>query len=132
MDRTVKEIIVSIIIFVVVMVVATIGYPHEHGHAEGIYHLIKGERSGRIEKSEWCWAGDVRQNKIVLSIDEDMDNVVEECFTLWYEHGTLHYILSDPDENGKCECEGYLWFDKDSQGEKLWDSYEDLKLPHSD
>ncbi len=94
---------------------------HEYGHAEDIFHIDRGERTGWIEKSEWCWAGNTRQDKLLLYIDEDKDDVVELCATLWYEHGVLHYILSDPDGDENCECQGYLWFDGDSQGERSWD-----------
>jgi hypothetical protein len=132
MERAIKQVIVSMVIFVVVMVVATISYGHKYGHADDIFHLTKGERTGWIEKADWCWAGNTKQNKIVLYIDEDRDDIVELCGTIWYEHGMLHYILSDVDENDNCECQGYLWFDDDAQGEELWNYYEDWKLPRSD
>ena len=73
--------------------ISYVAYGHENGHAPGIMELQSGERTGWIEKADWCWAGRTRQNKIVLSIDEDRDDVVEVCCTLWYEHGRLHYIL---------------------------------------
>lgn len=86
---------------------------HEYGHAERIKELSKGNRTGRIEYTVQCYAGHVEQNKILLYLDEDQDNIVEECVTIWIEHGKLHYIRQIPDENGKCECEGYIWLHGD-------------------
>lgn len=111
MDRTVKEIIISMVIFVVIMVAATISYGHEYGHAPGIYHLDRGQRTDGVDKSQACPG----QDKVLLYHDIDNDGIMDLCSTLWVEHGKLHYILSDPDENNECKCEGYLWLEGDSQ-----------------
>ena len=109
----IKELLLCIpfTLMMVVLVAIPIGRAHEYGHADGIFHLEKGERTGYIERVDECPG----QNKVVLYIDEDRDAVIEVCATLWMEHGMLHYILSDPDKNGNCECEGYLWLEGDSQ-----------------
>jgi len=123
MDPTIKEILVIAAVVAAVMFFFNIGdvRGHENGHADGIMEFYSGDRTGWIERSEWCWAGDKRQNKVVLSIDEDRDDIVEVCCTLWYEHGRPHYILSEPEPDGTCRCQGYVWLEGDSQGEEVWD-----------
>jgi len=91
---------------------------HEYGHAERIKEMPTGGRTSRIEYAVQCYAGHVEQNKILLYLDEDQDGTVEECASVWTEHGKLHYIRQIPDENGKCVCEGYIWLFNDSQGDK--------------
>ena len=86
---------------------------HEYGHAKRIKEMPSGGRTGRINYVVQCYAGHVEQNKLLLYLDEDQDNVAEECATVWTEHGKLHYIRQIPDENGKCECEGYIWLHGD-------------------
>ena len=88
---------------------------HEYGHAEGIYHLERGERTDGIDLSQDCPG----QAKVLLYHDIENDGIMDLCSTLWYEHEKMHYILSEPDENGKCECEGYLWLDNDSQEDEI-------------
>lgn len=108
----IKELLIWVTIVFVIVGLASIGSAHEYGHADGIHHLVKGERTGYIERVDECPG----QNKILLYIDEDRNAIVEVCATIWMEHSMLHYILSDPDENGNCECQGYLWLENDSQG----------------
>ena len=40
---------------------------------------------------------------------------MDVCSTLWSEHGELHIIISEPDENEECFCEGYFWLENDTQ-----------------
>ena len=111
MDRHIKQVLMLLAVGALILLGTVISEGHEYGHADGIFHLDKGERTGFIERVGKCPG----QNKIVLYIDEDRNAVIEVCATVWFEHNKLHYILSDPDENGNCECEGYLWLENDTQ-----------------
>jgi len=109
----IKELLICAAVMAAIMFFFNIGdvRGHEYGHAEGIYHLDKGQRTDGIDLSQACPG----QDKVLLYHDFNNDGIMDLCSTLWEEHDKIHYILSDPDENGKCECEGYLWLEGDSQ-----------------
>lgn len=129
MRLEIKEVLVIAAIVAAIMLLFNIGdvRGHENGHAGRIKEFKSGDFTGWVERADWCWAGDKRQNKVILSIDNDRDDIVEECITLWYEHGRPHYISSDPEPDGTCKCQGYIWFNNDSQGEELWDYRDNYK-----
>ena len=119
MNQTTKEILIVAALVAAIMLIFNIGdvRGHEGGHAPGIREFNSGDVTGWIERSDYCWAGRERQAKVILSIDNDRDDIVEDCITLWFEHGRPHYIMSKPDFNGVCHCQGYVWLDSDnSQG----------------
>lgn len=85
---------------------------HEYGHAEGIKHLTGHTTPVAARKN---YVGCTGQNKLVGHYDLDKDGVFDMCITMWQEHDEMHVIASKPDMAGKCECEGYLWLEGDSQ-----------------
>lgn len=110
MNQFKKLMILIVAITLIGHVLIYLSYAHEHGHAEGINHL-KGSRTPGIDKYEGCG----KQNKILLYHDIDNDGTMDICSTLWGEHGTIHIIVSTPDEEGYCDCEGYVVFDEDNE-----------------
>jgi len=90
---------------------AYLAYGHEGGHANGIYHLEKGETTPPITRSEKCPG----QNKVLLYHDVSDYDMYDVCTTMWVEHGKTHIIVTRADPDGVCECQGYLWLFDDSQ-----------------
>lgn len=89
---------------------SSIAFSHPSGHADGIKHLGTFTTPG-VDKSESCGI----QNKVLLYHDLEDDGIMDLCTTLWIEHSKAHVIISRPDKNGVCQCEGYLWLPNDTQ-----------------
>ena len=85
---------------------------HPNGHAEGITHLTGRTTPSTARENYVECPG---QNKLLGYYDMDGDRLFDVCATMWQEHKEIHIILSKPDITGKCECEGYLWLEGDSQ-----------------
>ena len=115
MKLTPKKILWGLfIIFIVIYVIGITGHIIAEGHEfPNMKHVDNGKVIENVIASDWCYAGKTKQNKIVLYQDYNRDEEVDTCFTVWVEHGKLHAIMSEPQEDGSCMCEGYVWLDGD-------------------
>ena len=110
MDKFFREVLILVAIGALIFIGAFISEGHEYGHADGIHHLT-GSLTPGVDGDQACPG----QDKVLLYHDIENDGVMDVCSTLWVEHEEVHIIVSEPGGNDRCECEGYLWLEGDSQ-----------------